>query len=193
MVFRFRHPFSCFSSVAAVFRSFNDRAGTLALRGDADRFFGGVELYQAGRAPLLIFTGGWVPWQPGAEPEGVVLTRYAEEFGVPGDSILVTGKVANTAREAVAVAEMLGPKEELGDPPKVLLVTSAFHMRRSKMLFENAGLDVVPFRVDFQVSSGRKTTILDFLPWGGSLRQMERALREVYGYLYYMVYRGAVH
>ena len=26
--------------------------------GDADRFFGGVELYKAGKAPLLIFTGG---------------------------------------------------------------------------------------------------------------------------------------
>jgi hypothetical protein len=35
---------------------------------DADRFFGGIDLYRAGRAPLLIFTGGWAQfdeeWHP---------------------------------------------------------------------------------------------------------------------------------
>src|SRR5436190_13016933 len=34
--------------------------------GDPDRFFGGVELYKAGKAPLLIFTGVWAPLQPNA-------------------------------------------------------------------------------------------------------------------------------
>jgi len=34
--------------------------------------------------------------------------------------------------------------------------------------------------------AGRKLTILDFMPQGGSLRQTETALREVYGYVYYL-------
>ncbi|MBM3275067.1 MAG: YdcF family protein, partial [Candidatus Sericytochromatia bacterium] len=28
---------------------------------DADRFFAGLELFKAGKAPLLVFTGGWSP------------------------------------------------------------------------------------------------------------------------------------
>jgi hypothetical protein len=28
---------------------------------DADRFFGGVELFRAGKSPLLVFTGGAAP------------------------------------------------------------------------------------------------------------------------------------
>jgi hypothetical protein len=28
---------------------------------DADRFFGGVELFKAGKSPLLVFTGGAAP------------------------------------------------------------------------------------------------------------------------------------
>ena len=32
--------------------------------GDADRFFGGVELFKAGKSPLLVFTGGSAPWEP---------------------------------------------------------------------------------------------------------------------------------
>jgi uncharacterized SAM-binding protein YcdF (DUF218 family) len=39
---------------------------------DADRFYGGVELYKAAKAPILIFTGGWVPWEPNAKPEGEI-------------------------------------------------------------------------------------------------------------------------
>ena len=50
---------------------------------DADRFFGGIELYKAGRAPLIVFTGGWVPWSPASEPEGRVLVQYAIDMGVP--------------------------------------------------------------------------------------------------------------
>ena len=152
---------------------------------DADRFFGGVELYQAGRAPLLIFTGGWVPWQPGAEPEGEVLMKYAVDFGVPLERILVTDEASNTAQEAALTIRSLRPSDGAGTPPSVLLVTSAFHMRRAKFLFEHAGFQVIPFRVDFQVSAGKKTTVLDFLPTGGGLRQTEKALREVYGLCYY--------
>jgi len=34
--------------------------------------------------------------------------------------------------------------------------------------------------------AGGKLTILDFMPQGGSLSQTETALREVYGYVYYL-------
>ena len=55
------------------------------------------------------------------------------------------------------------------------------------MLFKRAGLDVIPFPVDFQVSEDVKSNILDFIPNGSSLRQTEMALREVYGYLFYLI------
>jgi uncharacterized SAM-binding protein YcdF (DUF218 family) len=152
---------------------------------DPDRFFGGIELYKAGRAPLIIFTGGWVPWGPGMEPEGQVMIRYAMDMGVSKEHLLTTDKASNTEAEALAVAELLRKREGLGTPPRILLVTSAFHMRRARLLFERAGLEVIPFRVDFQVSEGGKLTILDFMPRCNSLCQTETALREVYGYVYY--------
>jgi uncharacterized SAM-binding protein YcdF (DUF218 family) len=153
---------------------------------DPDRFFGGIELYKAGRAPLIIFTGGWEPWLPGLEREGQILTQYAMDLGLPKKHLLATDKVLNTAAEAVAIADLLRKREGVSVPPRVLLVTSAYHMRRALMLFERAGFEVIPFRVDFQVSEGRKMTVLDFMPQGDSLRQTETALREVYGYVYYL-------
>ena len=48
-----------------------------------DRFEGGIELIKANKAPILIFTGGHVPWLPDARPEGEVLCERAVKLGVP--------------------------------------------------------------------------------------------------------------
>ncbi len=69
---------------------------------DGDRFWGGIALYQAGKAPMLVFTGGGAPWQPNAKPEGEVLISYAKALGVPSKALRTTGLVVNTAEEAQA-------------------------------------------------------------------------------------------
>lgn len=156
---------------------------------DADRFYGGVELFQTGKAPLLIFTGGWVPWEPSAKPEGEILIEYAKALGVPAKSMITTGAVMNTAEEAQAVAALLGQRHAIGTAqgahPHILLVTSAFHMPRAQYLFTHAGLEVTPFPVDFQVSAGGEVDVMDFLPSADALAQTERAWREIYGRMYY--------
>ena len=156
---------------------------------DADRFYSGVELFQAGKAPLLIFTGGLAPWDFKAKPEGQILIEYAKALGVPLDNMLTTGAVVNTAEESQAIAKLLSNKGvKIYDPVgqfRILLVTSAFHMPRAQRLFERAGLQVIPFPVDFQVSEGQILSVLDFLPSAGALKQVELALRELYGRAFY--------
>ena len=149
----------------------------------ADRLEGGVELYRAGRAPLLVFTGGWIPWKPKHPPEGLLLGKRAESLGIPRDAVRVTQKVQNTAGEAAAIDRMaIGPK---GRPASILLVTSAHHMSRSKILFEQAGLRVVPYPVDFGFEKDVLPTALDFLPRAEALERSESALREMLGIAYY--------
>lgn len=152
---------------------------------DPDRFYGGVELYKARKAKLLIFTGGWAPWIPAARPEGDLLTEYAAELGIPRDHILTTEKVSSTDEESRAVAALLAKHLGTKTAPRVLLVTSAFHMRRARMLFARAGIETVPFPVDFKVSAGKTIGLRDFLPNGGSLSKSEAGLREFYGLAYY--------
>ncbi len=156
---------------------------------DPDRFFGGVELYKAGKAPLLIFTGGWAPWQPNARLEGEILAQYAADLGIPKDHLLTTAKVTNTEEESLAVAEVLAKRPGGNAVRRILLVTSAYHMHRTQRLFMRAGFDAVPFPVDFQVSQGKTFTVMDLLPNGASLSQCETALREFYGLAYYRFFR----
>jgi len=157
---------------------------------DPDRFFAGVELLRAGKAPLLVFTGGWFPWNPAARSEGQLSLQLAQTLGVPADKMVTTGVVRNTEEEASAVSQLLRTgKYRLSVQRKhrVLLVTSAFHMSRAQRLFEHAGLEVVAFPVDFQVADGAALWVYDFLPNAQALAQTERALRELYGDWYYRI------
>ena len=160
--------------------------------GDADRYFGGLELFRAGKAPLLVFTGGVAPWEAGASPEGEILAGYAKAMGVSAERIAITGRVMSTAEEAVAVAKLLRERRSVpasqGAPLRVLLVTSAFHMPRARRLFERTGLAVAPFPVDFRSSRGVHITVLDFLPTAAALGQTEFSMREMYGRLFYLVF-----
>ncbi len=158
---------------------------------DADRFFGGVELFQAGKAPLLVFTGGWAPWEPKARPEGDILIDYAKALGVPSGNMLTTGLVVNTEEEVSAVQALLLRKKpsatSAGIPVHILLVTSAFHMPRAQRLFERVGLRITPFPVDFKLSATHEQGVLDLLPSANALGKTEMALREIYGRLFYEV------
>ncbi len=144
-----------------------------------DRFFAGVDLYVAGKAPRLVFTGGLLPWQGDQEPEGQVLRRMALRLGVPADAIVVSGPAQNTEQESAAVRRLLEPAVQ-----HIVLVTSAFHMSRAKSLFEQVGFVVTPYPVDFRVEV-RGTTPMDYLPDARALLSTDIAVRELLGRCYY--------
>lgn len=149
--------------------------------GDANRFFGGIDLFRAGKAPVIVFTGGRASGERSTEAD--VLETFAQLMGVPEAAILKTGPVMNTADEARETAVLLRGKGV--DSPEVILVTSAYHMARAKVLFAREGMTVHPFPVDFTVSSARRTSPIDFLPTAGGLNHTHTALREFYGRAYY--------
>ena len=145
---------------------------------DPDRFWGGIELIKADKAPLLIFTGGKLPWESGKGNEGDYLKEYALKLDVPEAKIIVTSDVQNTEQEAAAVSEILKSHRD------IILVTSAFHMARAKARFEAKGFKVSAYPVDFRVAGGAITP-MDFLPRAASLGQTDLAVRELAGRGFY--------
>lgn len=153
--------------------------GSVAEWDDADRFFAGIDLYQAGKAPRLIFTGGVLPWEQTSQSEGAVLKAVAQQIGIPEASISVSGDAQNTEQEAVAVRTMLSSS-------KILLVTSAYHMPRAKHEFERQGFEVNAFPVDFKVRA-KAFTPMDILPDPRALRLVDIVVRERIGRVYYQL------
>jgi len=166
-------------------------AGPVYEWGDADRFFAGIDLYQAGKAGRLIFTGGALPWDKVAQNEGMVLKTFAQRMGVPEASITVSREAQNTAQEAQAVWDLFASRaSQASQPPKILLVTSAFHMPRAQRLFERQGFVVEAFPVDFRVRV-RAMTPMDFLPDPRALSLTDVFVRELLGRFYYQLFYSA--
>jgi uncharacterized SAM-binding protein YcdF (DUF218 family) len=118
---------------------------------------------------------------------GDVLIARARDFGVPASALSTTDKASNTEQEAEGVAQLLGVGKS-PTTPHILLVTSAYHMSRAEMLFRRAGLEVIPFPVDFQTKLG--LTPRSFIPSGGTLQQTDTALKEIYSRVYYWIVGG---
>lgn len=148
---------------------------------DPDRFFGGIELYKAGKAPKLIFTGGKMPWDTTTLTEGEILKQYALAQGVSDSAILLSSDVQNTSDEANAIRELIGKDK------KIILITSAYHMMRSQRLFEEQGFHVIPYKVDWKVNKLNSNTVMDFLPDAYSFRLFNTGYREIIGRLIYFL------
>ena len=94
-----------------------------------------VELYEAGRAPLIVTTGGKQAGDRFTEAEASA--TYLVDHGVPADIILeeTTGHSTwQSLRNAAAVLRGRGLN-------RVLLVSDPYHMLRSRLIAEDAGLD----------------------------------------------------
>ena len=147
----------------------------------SERLEAGIQLQLKHRVQWVVFTGGRIPWEGRDVVEGEDSRRVAISRGVPVDHILITKEVGNTWDEARALSELMKQRGW----KRVLLVTSVWHMPRSARLFRAAGVDCVPFPVDYRIDPKRPTTLLDFLPKAEAMADTEMALREYYGYAFY--------
>lgn len=115
--------------------------------GSADRVWQGARLYKAGLSSQVFCTGG------GCEDATVPLLV---DLGVPRETIRFSEEPRNTEEEAKLIAERLAGCRDEGvgcrGKPRILLVTSAWHMNRAVALFEHAGFEVIPAPTDFEMS-----------------------------------------
>ena len=124
-----------------------DLDGTDGLgEGSATRLLGAARLYHRLRVPIL-FTGGKVMEDSASEAE--TARRYLLGLGIPDRDIILETKSRTTGENAKFTAEVL--KERGFSRP--ILVTSAFHMKRSVLNFERNGVTVTPFPVGYRVNA----------------------------------------
>jgi len=74
--------------------------------------------------------------------------------------------------------------KEKYNPEKVVLVTSAYHMRRSVYAFKKAGVDCIPAPTDYKIDSS-KFNVTSFIPKSGEMDTIYKGLKEYAGLIYY--------
>lgn len=150
----------------------------------ADRVWHAARLYHAGKAPLIVPSGY------GERNAAVVLLR---DLGVPAAAIRVENASYNTSGNARLTAALL---RERG-ARRVILVTSAFHMRRALLLFRQAGIEAIPAATDHEAllsrALGLRSLSRDLLPNPEMLNRNTYLVKEVLGYWTYRLRAAVPH
>lgn len=146
------------------------------LNAAADRVWHAARLFRAGKAPLILVSGGNLPWSGIDRPEAAVIAELLQEFGVPATAIVLEPN-SRTTREnrdnSLLILHSLGVH-------RILLVTSALHMPRALALFEATDLEAIPAPTDFEVHE-RPQHPLRWLPDAQALSDSSRAFKEYLG------------
>jgi uncharacterized SAM-binding protein YcdF (DUF218 family) len=149
-----------------------------------DRILHAARLYRQKAAPLMVITGGKIPFLKefeGSEAE-VNEALLVELFDVPRSAIILESQARNTHDHAPNVRSILQQREL---PLDVIMVTSAMHMPRAAMVFESYGFTVYAAPTDFRADASFQKKAINYLPQAGALANTTAALHEYYGMLAY--------
>ena len=166
------------------------------MHSSADREWHSARLWKAGKAPIVM---------PSGRNAGIYSKVLLTDLGVPESCVVCENGAVNTEENAKFVKELLlgsgrvesGGVGELGveefnsttSKPKVLLVTSAWHMKRSLLVFGKYApeLEVIPVATDYESYNGARPGFCwrDFLPAAETYCANTRLFHEILGYCGY--------
>jgi uncharacterized SAM-binding protein YcdF (DUF218 family) len=101
-----------------------------------------------------------------------------------GFGVMYDDKSENTLQNAKNALNIM--KQNGIEKPKIILATSAFHMKRAKLIFEKNGFNVTPYAVDFRTKPS-KISYMSALPDFGNLENSFTAIHEYIGILKFFI------
>ena len=131
--------------------------------------------------PIIISFGSVYKGRDAGAP---TVKRFLLDLGVEEDRVILEDKSRDTfenAKYSIAICEKRGFRSPI-------LLTSAYHLKRSYWIFEHLGLKVAPFPAYFKTHDHPTFHWYSFLPSRGSMSSISTALHEYIGLLYYKLY-----
>jgi len=133
------------------------------------RIVQGVVLYRRYRIPLIMVGGIGNP-TTSTIPDADVMGPLARSLGVPAKDIIVENQSRNTLEGARAVGSQVRGR-------RIILVTSAYHMKRATAMFRKQGIDVIPSPTAY-LSEQKPVTVHSFIPHADRLAASASACSE---------------
>jgi uncharacterized SAM-binding protein YcdF (DUF218 family) len=143
-----------------------------------ERVVKGVTLYRRLHIPLMMVGGNGLPAKEDVS-EADAMYRVAAGLGVPESELIAVGKVHNTLESAEAVKRRFKGN-------RIILVTSAFHMRRAAGMFKKKGLEVIPAPCGYRGESNGRS-VFSFIPYAANLHYSSSALAEYISLAWYRI------
>jgi uncharacterized SAM-binding protein YcdF (DUF218 family) len=141
-----------------------------------ERLLVGVKLQKAFHLPLVLSGGSGDPTNLEVS-EADAMARISAGLGIPRKDIVVERKSRNTLESAKALKNILRGK-------RIILVTSAFHMKRALAMFKAQGFDVVPAPAGY-TSEQKGFSLFSLIPAADHMSTTATALHEYLSFLWY--------
>jgi len=162
-----------------------DRVHTNA---SVDRLLHVVQLYRLGKVKKIMISGGNANLfkKDGETIEALSAFRLLQDFKVDSTDIILESASRNTRENAINSKRVL---DSLGiGTNKVLLSTSAFHMRRASGCFKKVGIMPKCYPTDIKTHQEMPFQFMNFImPDISSVERWRMLLHEILGYLMYKV------
>jgi uncharacterized SAM-binding protein YcdF (DUF218 family) len=147
-----------------------------------DRYLTGFDLVQSGKADHLVFGGSDYVVEGIETSEGKLLAQWKKRWGLINGKVHLLKDSRSTRDEAVRVRKLVESEQW----ESIYLVTSAWHMRRSKAVFSKQGVNVQPVGCDFKgLSALKKKRKWKIFPQSSGLKSVHVYVLEIVGYYYY--------
>jgi uncharacterized SAM-binding protein YcdF (DUF218 family) len=167
---------------------------SVEINGAGDRVVYTWRLYKEGAADHLLLSGGDISFQDtsGSSP-ATEMEEFLLELGVPREVMWLDPDSANTYENAVNSKQIL----EEHNIHKLILITSAMHMPRAMMMFQEGGWEIIPAPTDTAVTDAAWQTLwhgdflqvlINFFPSASNLSMTTNALKEYYGLAFYSLF-----
>lgn len=176
VVYAARHPLMRFAAQAWVIDEPVAASDAVIVLGDdnyaGDRAFHAADLYRAGAAPVVVASGRFLRQNVSVAD---MMEHDLESFGVPAKAIVkLTHRADNTREEALEADRLIRARGW----KRIIVVTSNYHTRRARFIFEK----VLPKNVTLRVSAARDSEF-DPAHWWETRQGRKVFMTELAGYV----------
>jgi uncharacterized SAM-binding protein YcdF (DUF218 family) len=149
----------------------------------ADRVIHTVQLYKKGLIEKILISGGSGAIVTIDEPEADKFKNAMLLMGVPEEDIILENQTRNTGESAIEVGRMIEAMNFRSED--CLLITSAFHMRRSLACYQKAGLALESFSTDFYAHERQFYPDIFLVPQIDAMMKWHKLMKEWVGMVAY--------
>lgn len=148
---------------------------------NSGRYFEGVKIFKKHNLKKIVISKLRLPWDKKFDTQVNDLVRYFNSQGIKMPKILILEKPLNTVGEANKLFELVGKQ-------RILIVTSAYHAKRSKIIFKNKGFDAQIYKVDYKTRNNNiLNNFLNYLPDAKAINLNSLLFKELIGIIYYSI------
>ena len=162
------------------YSGYNKRSNKIEFGSSSDRLLQALDLFKQGRIKKILLSSGSANLLDTSQKEADLTLPFLHQIGIPDSSIIIENLSRNTienAKNSLAIIEKLKPGS------KVLVITSAWHVPRSRLIFNRFAEN----KLDYYPTDFLGKTEYDFadfvIPSASAIQTWERLLKEWVGYV----------